>query len=162
MFSHLDDEGKASMVDVSGKTPTQRMARARTVVHVDEAVLAAADGGAILTPKGSVFQTAIIAGVMGAKRTSDLIPLCHPIGMQDCQINIELREATIIIECTARVFAGTGVEMEALTGATVAALTVYDMCKSISPDIRIGETLLMEKRGGKRDFLREESETPAS
>ena len=155
MFSHLDEDGKVRMVNVSEKNATPRMARARTTVHPGPKVLAAVREGDIHTAKGPVFQTAIIAGVMGAKRTSELIPLCHPVGMNDCQIAIDIMGEEIVIECTARVHARTGVEMEALTGATVAALTLYDMCKSISQDIIIGETKLMEKRGGKRDFLRE-------
>lgn len=145
------------MVDVGNKPPSLRMARARTVVVLPKEVLAALTDGEIQTQKGAVFQTAIIAGVMAAKKTSELIPLCHPLGMDDCQVEIDLNEQQeVIIECITRVNARTGVEMEALTGATVAALTIYDMCKAFSHNILIKDTRLMEKRGGKEDFLRKE------
>jgi cyclic pyranopterin phosphate synthase len=107
------------------------------------------------TKKGSVFQTAIIAGIMAAKKTGDLIPLCHPLGMDNCHITIELSELNeVIIECTASITAKTGIEMEALVGASIAALTVYDMCKAMSHNIVIKETKLISKTGGKRDFKR--------
>jgi cyclic pyranopterin phosphate synthase len=105
--------------------------------------------------KGAVFQTAIVAGIMAAKKTGDLIPLCHPLGMDNCMINISLNEVDeVVIECTASITAKTGIEMEALVGASVAALTVYDMCKALSHDIVIKETKLISKTGGKRDFKR--------
>jgi cyclic pyranopterin monophosphate synthase len=108
----------------------------------------------IHTKKGPVFQTAIIAGVMAAKKTGELIPLCHPVGMENCQIQIQVNERReVVIECMASVTAKTGVEMEALTGASIAALTVYDMCKAFSHNILIKEIRLMEKTGGKRDFI---------
>ena len=107
----------------------------------------------ILTKKGPVFQTAIIAGTMAAKKTSELIPFCHPIGLENCRININVNDADeIVIECITTVTSKTGVEMEALTGATVAALTVYDMCKALSHDIVIRETRLISKTGGKSDY----------
>ena len=110
------------------------------------------------TKKGPVFQTAILAGVMGAKRTSDLIPLCHPLGLEDCQIQIKTISATRLeIRCTAKLHGKTGVEMEALTGASIAALTIYDMCKAFSHDIVISDISLVSKTGGKRDFDRETS-----
>jgi cyclic pyranopterin phosphate synthase len=107
-----------------------------------------------MTKKGPVFQTAIIAGVMGAKKTSELIPLCHPLGLDNCQVEIHVDGEDVVITSTATVSAKTGVEMEALTAASVAALTVYDMCKAMSHDIVISEVKLLEKAGGKSDFKR--------
>jgi len=153
-FTHLDAKGNPSMVDVGAKKVTRRTARARSIVVLDDTILAQLQDGDIQTKKGSVFQTAIIAGVMGAKKTSELIPLCHPLGLDNCQIEIginEKREVEII--CTVSLTAKTGVEMEALTGASIAALTIYDMCKAFSHNIIITETRLIEKTGGKRDFL---------
>lgn len=152
-FTHLNEKGSPEMVDVSHKKETLRVAKARTVVVLPQAVMNRFESNDIHTPKGSVFQTAIIAGVMGAKRTSELIPLCHPIGMDDCKISINVvgeNEVEIISE--AKVFARTGVEMEAMCGASIAALTIYDMCKSFSHEIEIKETRLIEKTGGKSDF----------
>lgn len=107
------------------------------------------------TKKGAVFQVAIIAGIMAAKKTGELIPLCHPLGLDNCEITIELnKQQEIEIYCTTNIEAKTGVEMEALTGASIAALTIYDMCKALSHDIVIREIKLMEKTGGKRDFKR--------
>jgi cyclic pyranopterin monophosphate synthase len=155
-FSHVNEAGAVAMVDVSGKQPTKRTAVARSVVCVPEIVLdRLTTGGEILMPKGAVFSTAIIGGIMAAKRTGELIPLCHPLGLDNCNITICISEKKeIIIECTATVFAKTGIEMEALVGATIAALTVYDMCKALSHDIVIKETQLIEKTGGKNDFKR--------
>ncbi len=154
-FTHLDAAGNPSMVDVGEKKITKRIAKARSIIIVDEEILAQFEGKDIQTKKGPVFQTAIIAGVMGAKKTSDLIPLCHPLGLDNCQVTIHINAAKeIVIDCTASLSGKTGVEMEALTGATVAALTIYDMCKAFSHNIIIKETKLMEKRGGKSDFKR--------
>lgn len=154
-FTHLDKEGNPSMVDVGQKKPSQRRAVARAVVQVPGTVLEQLLQGDIQTKKGPVFQTAIIAGVMAAKKTGELIPLCHPIGLDNCQIDIHIDEQKhIIIDCTASVFAKTGIEMEALTGASLAALTIYDMCKAFSQDIIIREIKLMAKSGGKSDFRR--------
>ncbi len=155
-FTHLDASGNPSMVDVGAKKVTKRIAKARSIVVVDEEILAQFTGKDIETKKGPVFQTAIIAGVMGAKKTSELIPLCHPLGLDNCQITIAINEANeIVIDCTASLSGKTGVEMEALTGASVAALTIYDMCKAFSHNIIIKETKLMAKSGGKSDFKRE-------
>ncbi len=152
-FSHLDTAGNPTMVNVSEKPITHRMAKARAIVELGEAILAHLQQGEIHTKKGAVFQTAIIAGVMAAKKTGELIPLCHPLGLENCRIEIMPISATeIAIECTAELHGKTGVEMEALTGATLAALTVYDMCKSLSHAIVIKEIKLLEKRGGKSDF----------
>ena len=140
------------MVDVSEKTSTAREARARSVVHLPADVLAALDEGEITTRKGPVFATAIVAGVMAAKKTHELIPFCHPLGLENCSIDIEMSGQDALIECRCKVHHKTGVEMEALTGATVAALTIYDMCKALSHDIVIGETRLLSKTGGKQDY----------
>jgi cyclic pyranopterin phosphate synthase len=111
--------------------------------------------GDIQTKKGAVFQTAIIAGIMASKKTGELIPLCHSLGLDNCHINMELNQNNeVVIDCTASIEAKTGIEMEALVGASIAALTVYDMCKVFSHDIIITETKLMKKTGGKRDFER--------
>ncbi|MEO1626655.1 MAG: cyclic pyranopterin monophosphate synthase MoaC [Bacteroidota bacterium] len=155
-FTHLDAAGKPSMVDVGQKQATQRLARAQAIILLGEEVIAQFESGELQTPKGPVFQTAIIAGVMAAKNTGSLIPLCHPIGMDNCQVDIHINEAKeVVVDCTASVYAKTGIEMEALTGATVAALTIYDMCKAFSHDIQIKQIQLMEKTGGKKDFKRE-------
>ncbi|MBD1364629.1 cyclic pyranopterin monophosphate synthase MoaC [Mucilaginibacter sp. ZT4R22] len=143
------------MVDVSAKQLTHRTATAQSIVVLPGEVLQHLTDGELQTKKGSVFQTAIIAGIMAAKKTGDLIPLCHPLGMDNCQVYIKLNEnSEVVIECTASITAKTGIEMEALVGASVAALTVYDMCKAMSHDIVIKETKLISKTGGKRDFKR--------
>ena len=154
-FSHLDERGQPNMVDVSEKQISLRTAVARSIVFLPAKVLEQLTGADIQTKKGSVFQTAIIAGIMAAKKTGDLIPLCHPLGLDNCKIAIHLNEKNeVVIDCTAIIMAKTGVEMEALVGASIAALTIYDMCKAMSHDIVIKETKLMEKTGGKRDFKR--------
>jgi cyclic pyranopterin phosphate synthase len=141
------------MVDVSEKIATKRIAKARSIVVLGDAIMDLLQNDEIQTKKGPVFQTAIIAGVMAAKRTGELIPLCHPIGLENCQVHISINaERAVEIVCTASLTGKTGVEMEALTGASVAALTIYDMCKAMSHDIVIKETQLIEKSGGKRDF----------
>jgi cyclic pyranopterin phosphate synthase len=154
MFSHLDAKNRPAMVDVGGKPVTKRTAEAVAVVTLPAKLARRIEGGDIATAKGPIFQTAILAGVMGAKKTSELIPLCHPLPLEDCQIEIDLspngREA--MIRCRARTHAKTGVEMEALTGVTVAALTLYDMAKSVSAGIVIREVRLVEKTGGRTDF----------
>ena len=154
-LSHVNTKGNPAMVSVSEKSVTKRIARAQATVYLGKEIISLISDEEITTKKGPVFQTAIIAGVMGAKQTSSLIPLCHPIGLEDCQVNITPLKETVIIDTEATVHGKTGVEMEALTAATIAALTIYDMCKAISHDIRIVEVRLMEKTGGKRDFRRE-------
>ncbi len=155
-FSHLDNEGRPLMVDVSEKKVTQRTAIARSIVALPGEVLEKLTNGDIQTKKGSVFQTAIIAGIMAAKKTGELIPLCHPLGLDNCTIQIHLNnENEVTIDCTTSILAKTGVEMEALVGASMAALTIYDMCKALSHDIIIKETKLIKKTGGKRDFERQ-------
>jgi cyclic pyranopterin phosphate synthase len=151
-LSHISAAGNPAMVNVSEKASTLRTARARATVNVGKEILALLSDNEIVLKKGPVFQTAIIAGIMGAKRTSDLIPLCHPIGLDDCKVDIAVKSGKVIIETSATTIGKTGVEMEALTAASVAALTVYDMCKAISHGIVIENVMLIEKRGGKSDF----------
>lgn len=142
------------MVDVSSKKASLRTARAQATLRVSKEIIQKIKNNELQTKKGPVFQTAILAGVMGAKKTSDLIPLCHPLGMEDCQIQMSVKGNEIIINTLVVVTGKTGVEMEALTAASVAALTVYDMCKALSHDIIIEEIKLLEKTGGKKDFNR--------
>jgi len=144
------------MVNVGSKKVTHRKATAKAIVILPENILEALQKDDFQTKKGSVFQTAIIAGIMAAKKTGDLIPLCHPIGMDNCEIDIQINAKNEIeIYCTTEIEAKTGIEMEALTGASVAALTIYDMCKAMSHDIVIKEIQLIEKTGGKNDFKRD-------
>ena len=141
------------MVDVSEKQVTERVAIARSIVELDQAIIDQLENDEIHTKKGPVFQTAILAGIMACKKTSDLIPLCHPLGLTKAAIDIQINEnKEVVILCTAKIVAKTGVEMEALTGASVAALTIYDMCKGFSHNIVIRETRLINKTGGKSDF----------
>ncbi len=140
------------MVDVSDKKVTSRMAKAQAVVFLGKEIMSLLQDDELITKKGPVFQTAIIAGVMGAKKTSELIPFCHPLGLEDVQIIITPKKEKVIIDATARVTGKTGVEMEALTAASIAALTVYDMCKALSHDIVVEEVKLMEKKGGKKNY----------
>ncbi len=155
-FSHLDESGNPNMVDVSEKQATKRIAKAQAIVVLSDDILQHLVNNDIQTKKGSVFQTAIIAGIMGAKKTGELIPLCHSLGLENCHISIQINaQNEVVILCTATITAKTGVEMEALTGASIAALTIYDMCKAFSHHIIIKEIKLLEKKGGKSDFVRE-------
>ena len=154
-LSHLNADGNPAMVDVGPKIVSKRTARAQSIVSLGPDIMQHLTGADIQTRKGPVFQTAIIAGTMAAKRTDDLIPLCHSLGLDNCQITITTDDSDAIIDCLVSTEGKTGVEMEALVGASVAALTIYDMCKALSHDIIIRETKLMEKTGGKRDFRRE-------
>ncbi|MFO1394885.1 MAG: cyclic pyranopterin monophosphate synthase MoaC [Steroidobacteraceae bacterium] len=152
MLSHVDDEGRPAMVDVSAKVPSRRSAVAEARVRFPSAVADALRESGFTTRKGPVFHTAIVAGVMAAKRTHELIPFCHPLGLEACDIEADMTDGDeAVIRCTVAVHHRTGVEMEALTGATVAALTVYDMCKALTHEIVIGPVRLLEKHGGKRD-----------
>jgi cyclic pyranopterin monophosphate synthase len=153
-LTHLNEQGLAAMVDVGEKKVTRRKAVARSIVELPDEVYEKLTNGDIQTKKGSVFQTAIIAGIMAAKKTGELIPLCHPLGLDNCSINIQINDNNLMIDCTASITSKTGVEMEALVGASIAALTVYDMCKSMSHDIVIKKIQLMEKTGGKHDYKR--------
>lgn len=153
-FSHLDSDARPSMVDVSAKATTARTARAEARVWLPAEVRARFSDGDIKGPKGPVFHTAVIAGVMAAKKTDGLIPLCHSLPLDDCKITIALEGEEARIECAVKTSHRTGVEMEALTGASVAALTLYDMCKALinGHGIVIREVRLLEKTGGKRDY----------
>jgi len=153
-LTHVDSAGNPAMVDVSSKALTVRKARAQAIVNTGPDILKQIRDNELITKKGPVFQTAIIAGIMGAKKTSEMIPFCHPLALEDCQVSITVRNKKIFITASATVSAKTGVEMEALTAATTAALTVYDMCKALSHDIVIEEIKLLEKTGGKKDFKR--------
>ena len=158
-LTHVDAQGNPTMVDVGDKAITSRLARAQSTVILSDKILRTLgyqeNTNEIYTKKGPVFQTAIIAGTMAVKKTSELIPFCHPLPIENCKINIHFNEAKeVVINCTVQVSSKTGVEMEALTGATVAALTIYDMCKAMSHNIIIKETQLMVKTGGKADFKR--------
>jgi cyclic pyranopterin phosphate synthase len=152
-LSHIDQDNQPTMVDVSDKQATDRRAHARTIVEFPASVAEQFANGDIRTAKGPVFATAIVAGVMASKKTHELIPFCHPLGLDDCKITIEMDDMRrAVINCHCKVHHKTGVEMEALTGATVAALTIYDMCKALSHNIVIGQTRLISKAGGKEDF----------
>lgn len=154
-LSHIDEENRPAMVDVSDKQATLRTARAVAIVEFPDDVAARFADGDIRTKKGPVFATAIIAGVMAAKKTHDIIPFCHPLGLSGCDIDIGMQGNRAVIHCECRVHHKTGVEMEALTGASIAALTIYDMCKALTHDITIRETRLLSKTGGKQDVHRD-------
>lgn len=152
-LSHVSAAGQPVMVDVGAKPRTARRARARAEVVLPGAVRALLRDGELHAAKGPVFRTAVTAGIMAAKRTAELIPLCHPIGLDSCDVTVRLNAAgNAEITCAAAVEHKTGVEMEALTGAAVAALTIYDMCKALSHGIAIRDLRLLEKSGGKSDY----------
>jgi cyclic pyranopterin phosphate synthase len=153
-LTHLDEKNRPTMVDVGEKDVTHRIAVAEAHIRLPRNVAMALRKSGHRTKKGPVFDTAIIAGVMAAKRTHELIPFCHPLGLENCSVEIESVPGGILVRCRVSVHHRTGVEMEALTGATVAALTVYDMCKALSHDIEIAGIRLVEKTGGRRDFKR--------
>lgn len=148
-FSHIDDQGRVRMVDVTAKTPGDRAAKAQALVSMQADTLAMIREQAIR--KGNVLETARIAGIMAAKQTAGLIPMCHPLNLTHVQIDFhpDPEASTIRIEALARVISNTGVEMEALTAAAVAALTIYDMCKSHDRGMSISDICLLEKSGGK-------------
>lgn len=154
-LTHIDDNNRPTMVDVGDKSVTRREATARSEISLPPEVLAAIEGDEIHSKKGPVFATAIIAGVMAAKKTHELIPFCHPLGLEKCTIDIHIEGNRAVIDAVCRVTHKTGVEMEALTAASVAALTIYDMCKGLSHDMIIGNTQLLAKSGGKKDFQRD-------
>lgn len=152
-LTHLDANGLPAMVDVSAKAMTARAAVAECRVRFPAAVAAQLRASGLKSAKGGIVETAIIAGTMAVKRTHELIPFCHPLPIDGCRITIDWHgERELRIECTVKTTHRTGVEMEALTGATVAALTVYDMCKALSHAIVLGPARLLGKQGGKRDF----------
>lgn len=150
-FSHIDESGRPAMVDISAKPDSQREAVALAVVELPARVQAAMSQNDIRSKKGPVFHTAIIAGTQAVKRTAELIPFCHPLIIEKCHIDITPVGARVEIRCHVAVSGKTGVEMEALTGASTAALTIYDMCKALSHDIVIAEIRLLSKSGGKSD-----------
>lgn len=144
-LSHYDAAGQAHMVDVSAKAPNRREATARAFVELNDAVLAALPQN----PKGDPLEVARFAGIMAAKRTAELIPMCHPLLLSFVDVQARVVEGGVAIEATAATVAGTGVEMEAMTAASIAALTVYDMTKALDKSIRIREVVLLAKSGGK-------------
>lgn len=149
-LSHLDAEGRPAMVDVSGKAVTAREAIAECRVRFPAAVAAQLRASGLKSAKGGIVETAVIAGTMAVKRTADLVPFCHPLPIDGVRIGIDWHgERELRIECMVKTVHRTGVEMEALTGATVAALTVYDMCKALSHAIVLGPARLLGKRGGR-------------
>ena len=157
-LTHLDARDRPAMVDVGDKQVTQRLALAEARIRLPAGVARALRAGGHRTKKGPVFDTAIVAGVMAAKRTHELVPFCHPLPLEGCQIEIEQRgRGVLVVRCRVSVHHRTGVEMEALTGASVAALTIYDMCKALSHDIVIESLRLLSKSGGRRPFARRRS-----
>lgn len=151
-LTHLDPAGRPAMVDVSAKQATVRQAQAECRVRFPADVAAQLHANGLKSAKGGIVDTAIIAGTMAVKRTHELIPFCHPLPIDGCRFAIDWHDArTLRIDCTVKTVHRTGVEMEALAGATVAALTVYDMCKALSHAIVLGPARLLGKRGGKRD-----------
>ncbi|WP_332704558.1 cyclic pyranopterin monophosphate synthase MoaC [Novilysobacter longmucuonensis] len=151
-LTHLDPDRRPTMVDVSGKPATVREARAECRVRFPAEVATQLRASGLKSAKGGIVDTAIIAGTMAVKRTHELIPFCHPLPIDGCSLVIDWDgRSSLRIECAVKTTHRTGVEMEALTGATVAALTVYDMCKALSHKIVIGPARLTGKRGGKRD-----------
>jgi cyclic pyranopterin phosphate synthase len=151
-LSHVSAKNRPRMVDVGAKTATRREAVAESVVRLPAAVAKLLRGGEIHGPKGPVIQTAIVAGTMAVKNTVSLIPFCHPLPIEGCDLDIKLAGRKVVIRCRVSAVHKTGVEMEALVGASTAALTVYDMCKAVSPEIIIERTRLLRKTGGKRDY----------
>jgi cyclic pyranopterin phosphate synthase len=152
-LTHVDPAGRPAMVDISAKAVTAREAVAECRVRFPAAVAAALRKAGMATAKGAVVDTAIIAGTMAVKRTHELVPFCHPLPIEGCRFDVAWSgESVLRIECGVRTSHRTGVEMEALTGATVAALVVYDMCKALSHAIVVGPASVLAKRGGKRDF----------
>ena len=154
-LTHLDSQGLPRMVDVCSKQETLRQADAEAVLWVGSEVVKAIRDGR--TPKGNIFETARIAGVMGAKRTSDLIPLCHPLNLTHVSVDMELLDDRIVIRTSARTLGATGVEMEALTAASVAGLTLYDMLKALSKEMHLDGLRLLAKSGGRSGDYRAEA-----
>ena len=148
-FNHFDAQGRAIMVDVTDKTATHRVAEARGEILVNEAVMTAIQTGT--AKKGDVLGVARVAGIMAVKRTSDLIPMCHPLAVSGCSVDFHLfpGEGKVEAVCTVKVTGNTGVEMEALTGVSVALLTIYDMCKAMDKSMELTEIHLVHKEGGK-------------
>lgn len=159
-LTHLDDEGHVRMVDVTQKKSSQRTAVAQAVVHMSAETFQRIAAGTV--SKGNVLETARIAGVMAAKKTADLIPMCHPLNLTHVQVDFfpDAANHSIRIEGTARIVDQTGVEMEALTAVSVAALTLYDMCKAVDKAMTITDVCLLKKTGGKSGMFVRENATP--
>ncbi len=153
-LSHINKDGNANMVDVADKKITSRTASASGKVLLPKHVFKTLAEQDFLSKKGGIIQTAIIAGIQAVKKTSELIPLCHQIALSKVAINIQPKENSLVILCTVKCTGQTGVEMEALTGVSVSALTIYDMCKALSHDISITDIQLDKKTGGQNDFGR--------
>ena len=152
-FSHLNEKNNPKMVNVSDKKITKRTAIAKATMFLGKEIIAHFNNEELITKKGPVFQTAIIAGIQGVKKTSEIIPMCHPLLINGVDINIHvINSEHIEVLCEVIIEGKTGVEMEALTGVNITCLTIYDMCKSISQDIIIKEVKLVEKTGGKSDI----------
>ena len=152
-FSHLNENNNPKMVNVSDKKITKRRAIAKATMFLGEEIITHFQNDELITKKGPVFQTAIIAGIQGVKKTSEIIPMCHPLLINGVDINIHvINSEHIEVLCEVIIEGKTGVEMEALTGVNITCLTIYDMCKSISQDIIIKEVKLLEKTGGKSDI----------
>ena len=152
-FSHLNENNNPKMVNVSDKKITKRTAIAKATMFLGEEIITHFNNDELITKKGPVFQTAIIAGIQGVKKTSEIIPMCHPLLINGVDINIHvINSEHIEVLCEVIIEGKTGVEMEALTGVNITCLTIYDMCKSISQDIIIKEVKLVEKTGGKSDI----------
>lgn len=152
-LSHLNEQGRPHMVDVGGKPVTSRRARAECHVVLGTELMKQLHEDAFTNKKGAVIGTATLAGIMAAKQTSSLIPLCHPLPLDRCEVEITPSgEDALRIECECATSSKTGVEMEALTGASIAGLTIYDMCKAANPSIEVTGLRLVEKRGGKSDY----------
>lgn len=157
-LTHVNEHGEdPRMVDISGKDVTERSAHAQARLVFPSDMARTLSEAGFMTAKGAVLTVAQIAGVMGVKSTSQLIPLCHPLSLSGCRVDITIEGDEAVIDCRVSCKGRTGVEMEALTGASVAALTIYDMCKAMSHDMVIREVRLIGKAGGKRDFQRIES-----
>jgi len=152
-LTHLNDSNQPRMVDVSAKAETTRTATASCLIRLGRELMSQIQDGELKSKKGPVFHTAILAGISGTKKTSELIPLCHPLPLDSAQIEIVPHgEEELLITATAKTSSRTGVEMEALTGASIAALTLYDMCKAVNPAIIISDLKLLKKSGGKSDY----------
>ena len=152
-FSHLNEKNNPKMVNVSDKKITKRTAIAKATMFLGEEIISHFNNEELITKKGPVFQTAIIAGIQGVKKTSEIIPMCHPLLINGVDININIINSEHVeVLCEVIIEGKTGVEMEALTGVSATCLTIYDMCKSISKDIIIKEVKLLEKTGGKSDL----------
>lgn len=157
-LTHINEQGAAHMVDISAKTITSRTAIAETTIRCSDAVIQQLSTESPNNPKGDVFAAARIAGIQGAKKCSELIPLCHPLPLSKVTIDISIKGNDVIIQSACKTDGKTGVEMEALTAASIAALTLYDMCKAVDKSMIIDNTRLLEKTGGKSGTYRANEE----